>query len=130
MTRFDNWDLKEFDPTERVIFDKPAFAVEQNPIQSAVMLFDKMSKAAIFEEDFGSFLKDLGFMLTRADQALTVERIHLVVENLTGLYRHVAEGHIDFGARKETMLRELDLACRLVYLAGCDIFGMIPEHMN
>jgi hypothetical protein len=120
-TRFENWDLPDFDPQQRAPLDTPAFSVEADPIYSVCVLFDRMAKAAPLEEDFGGFLGDLSTILRRTDVRLTVARVLMVADNVRGLRERVLAGQLDLGSRREQILRDLDLAARLVYLAGCDL---------
>ena len=122
-TRFEDWDQPEFDPAARVVFDLPAFSVESDPIRSICVLFEKMSKTAYFEGDFVAFLGDLARVLCSKEIPLTLERLLMVARNVRGLHERVAQGQMDFGARRPEMLHDLDLAARLAYLAGCDLMG-------
>jgi len=121
-TRFEEWDKPDFDPDDRIVFDSAAFAVESDPLQSITLLFERMARAVPEHDELGAFLGDLGRVLTHDDRPLTVSRALMVAENLRGLRKQVAEGDLPIGSpRRERLSHDLDLACRLAHLAGCDL---------
>ena len=123
LTRFDDWEQPDFDPLSRVTFTSPAFTVESDPIRSISELFQGMSTLVPEDEEFGSFLADLCWILTREDVPLNVERLLMVADNIRGLHTKIAEGELDFGRHRDKILHDLDLAYRLAYLAGGDMVG-------
>jgi hypothetical protein len=119
--RLEGWDQPDFDPRRRVCFDGPARPMESDPVQSICLLFERMKAMAPHLEEFGAFLDDLARILLRNDVAMRVDRLLMVVENTRGLHDKVLAGEVDFGSRRDEALHDLDLACRLAYLAGCDL---------
>ena len=119
--RFEGWDRPDFDPRNRLCFDGPARPMESDSIQSICLLFRRMKAMAPHLEEFGAFLDDLARILLRDDVAMRVDRLLVVAENIRGLYDKALAGQVDFGPKRDDALHDLDLACRLAYLAGCDL---------
>lgn len=122
-TRFDDWDQPNFDPRTRVSFDTEAFSVEDDPLYSVSVLFDRMTKSSHSHKDFSALLADLQLILRRRDIPMTVDRLLMVADNVRGLQTLVRERKLDFGDQRDSIAHDLDLAARLIYLTGCDLMG-------
>lgn len=121
--RFGNWRQPDFDPLERMEFERPAFPVESDPIRSIRIMFRNLENLAVGEEEFAAFLRDLAYSLTREDKELDMQRLTMISDNIKGLLTKVQEGLLNFGEHQDQVIHDLDLAYRLVYLAFCDIRG-------
>lgn len=121
MSRFEDWDLPEFNPAARISFETAATVVEADPIASICDLFARMESVIPQEKEFVDFLRDLASILTRTDVRLDIARLMMVLNNIVGLREQVAEGRIDLGVDQDSLLHDLDLAVRLTYLASCDL---------
>jgi hypothetical protein len=52
---------------------------------------------------------------------MSIARLMMVAANIRGLYDRVHEGQVKFGRDQDRVLRDLNLAIRLAYLAGFDL---------
>lgn len=121
VTRFQNWEAPDFRPQKRIAFEQNAFTVESDPIRAICVLFQNMANRAPYEEEFCAFLGDLARILLQNDRELDLERLMIVADNVRGLLERTQEGRLEFGAEQDRMIHDLDLAFRLIHLAGCDV---------
>jgi hypothetical protein len=120
-TRFLDWDLPEFDPDARVRLSESAISAEADPISSICYQFDHLVRLMPEEEELAAFLGDLKRILVRNDVPMSIARLMMVAANIRGLYDRVVEGQVKFGRDQDRVLRDLNLAIRLAYLAGFDL---------
>ncbi len=120
--RFDQWRRPDFDPPKPARFERPALAPESDPMGSICGLFHRMINMAYDHEEFCAFLGDLAHVLLRGGMDnMPVGKLLMVRDNVRGLYEQVLRGTLDFADRNPAILRDLDLAARLIHLAGGDL---------
>ncbi len=120
-SRFEDWTDENFNPESRVLFQDIAHPAIGDPIRSLCILFNNIEEIIPEQEELKSFLRDLQGILLHKDKILTVDRLLMVAANVKGLLSKINEGTIILSSNKEQVCLYLDLANRLIYLAGSDL---------